>query len=287
MRFAFIEEKKAKYAVSMMCRVFEVSRQGFYQWCKRPPSSRARQNVEDARRVREAYVRGRRYGGYRTVYRQLQKDGQPVGKHRTARLMRQQGLFGRPRKRYRTTTNSSHDRGYAPNLLNRAFQVSTPDTVWLADITYVRIVDGWLYLAAVLDLSLRKIVGWAVRDDMPAELTTAALQMAIDQRRPPPGLVHHSDRGVQYASGEYRAKLEQAGMVQSMSRKGNCWDNAPMESFFGTLKRELIDGYVFKTKDEAVAALFEYIEVFYNRTRLHSAIGYMPPAEYEERLKAA
>jgi putative transposase len=283
-RFAFIAAEKAegRFPVALMCKLLGVQRSGLYAWLKREPSKRACRDAVDALFVREAHRRGKGRGGYRTVYNELRRQEHPVGKHRTARLMREQQLRGRPKKTYVVTTQSRHDLGYAPNLLGRKFTAQEPDTVWLADITYVLTSKGWVYLATVLDLFSRKIVGWAIRDNLGKDLATAALKDAIDRRRPAPGLVHHSDRGMHYASRDYRALLGKNGFVQSMSRKGNCWDNAPMESFFSTLKRELMAEMKFKAIDDARAALFEYIEIFYNSQRLHSALGYVPPAEYEQ-----
>lgn len=286
MKFRFIEAEKATYPVEVLCRVLGVSKQGFYAFRKRAPSKRARQDVVDLQLVREAHKRGRGASGYRRVYEDLKRRGHCIGKHRAARLMRAAFLVGRPRRKYRLTTDSTHKHAVVPNRLRRDFTALAPDTVWLADITYIWTSEGWLYLAAVMDLYARHIVGWAIRDRLDAALAVDALTMALRLRAPQPGLIQHSDRGLQYASAAYRDVLEKHGLLQSMSRKADCWDNAPMESFFGTLKRELVDERRFLTKVDARGALFDYIEVFYNRQRLHSALGYMPPVEYERRHAA-
>jgi transposase InsO family protein len=203
---------------------------------------------------------------------------------RVARLMRHHGIQAITPRRFRVcTTDSHHDLPIAPNRLDQKFAAERPNQVWLADITYVPTKEGWLYLAVVLDLFTRKIIGWAMRDHMRAELTIAALTMAIQRQKPPPGLIHHSDRGSQYAAADYRKVLGMAGMIQSMSRKGNCWDNAPMESCFGTLKTELVHQACYKTRDAARHDLFAYIEGYYNRQRLHSALGYITPEQAERQ----
>jgi putative transposase len=290
-RFEFIAAEKAegRFPVGVMCDVLDVARSGFYAFLKRGPSQRECRDAVDALFVREAHRRGKGRGGYRTVYNELRRNERRIGKHRVARLMREQGLRGRPKQKYVVTTNSQHKLGYARNLLKRRFKAKAANRVWLADITYIPTSEGWLYLATVLDLFSREIVGWALQDHLGKELALDALEMAIDRRRPRPGLIQHSDRGFQYSSREYRDVLKKHGFVQSMSRKGDCWDNAPMESFFSTLKRELLAEIKLKTATQARAALFEYIEIFYNRERLHSALGYVPPAEYEKqrRKKAA
>jgi putative transposase len=221
------------------------------------------------------------------VHATLRAEGCRVGVNRVARLMRHHGIQGRHKRRVPRTTDSKHSLPLALNLLDRQFTTPAPNRVWLADITYVPTNEGWLYRAVVLDLFSRRVVGWAMRETMPQALTIAALQMAITNRRPEPGLLHHSDRGSQYAAQEYRKLLGEASMVCSMSRKGDCWDNAPMESFFGSMKCELDDGRPFETRQAARNAVFAFIEGFYNRRRLHSAIGYRSPADMELVAAAA
>jgi putative transposase len=286
MRFRFVEDHRAVYPVKVMCRVLEVSRAGYYAWRGRPESARAAANrdlVADIRRVHRD-VRGR-YGSPR-IHAELKAQGRKIGRGRIERLMHHHGIraiMAWPRRA--KTTDSRHDCPIAPNLINRNFIAAAPNLIWLADITYVETAQGWLYLATVLDLYSRKIVGWAMDDHLRTDLPLVALMMAIAAQRPAAGLIHHSDRGVQYASACYRDALQSAGLKASMSRKGDCWDNAPMESFFHTLKTELVHHRQYATRAEAKQDIFVYIEGFYNRTRRHSAIGYISPNEME--LKAA
>jgi putative transposase len=264
-----------------MCKVLEVSTQGFYAWLKRSPSGRQRANVALAVTIKELHIRSRRRYGSPRVQRALQVRGQRVGRNRIARLMREQGLRARPKRRFRRTTDSNHQHPVAPNVLDRNFTAAAPDQVWVTDITYVWTHEGWLYLAAILDLFSRRVVGWAMSNSLERQIALDALSMALQGRNPAPGLVHHSDRGCQYASGDYRRILKDRGIVCSMSRKGDCWDNAVAESFFATLKTELVYECNFATRAEATTAIFEFIEVFYNRERFHSSLGYLTPAGYE------
>jgi putative transposase len=287
MRFCFIEDHRADFPVRTMCAVLEVSASGYYAWRNRPESAQAgadRALVADIRRV-HAGNRGI-YGSPR-VHAALLAEGRRLGVNRIARLMRHHGIQGRHKRRAPRTTDSKHSHPVAPNLLERQFSAPAPNRIWLADITYIPTGEGWLYLAVVLDMFSRRVVGWAMSETMPQELTIAALQMAITNRRPGPGLVHHSDRGSQYAARAYRRLLEEHHMLCSMSRKGDCWDNAPMESFFGSMKTELDDGTVFETRQAAKSAVFSFIEGFYNRFRLHSAIGYCSPISKEQIAAAA
>jgi len=282
MRFRFIEDRRADYPVRILCDVLEVSPAGYYAWRSRPESRRStanRQLVNDIKRVyRDAYGR---YGSPR-IHIELKAQGRGVSRGRIERLMRHHGIRAiMARPRWVRTTDSRHDLPIAPNLLDRNFVAPAPNCVWLADITYVETDQGWLYLATVMDLYSRRVVGWAMADHLRTELPLAALRMAISVQRPGPGLIHHSDRGVQYASAEYRQAMQSAGLRQSMSRKGNCYDNAPMESFFHTLKTELVYHRRYATRGEATRDIFAYIEGFYNRTRRHSAIGHISPIEME------
>ena len=235
---------------------------------------------------RSFYESGKAYGSPR-VHRVLRRQGTRCGRKRVARVMRKEKLQARSRRKFKATTDSDHGHPVAPNLLKQSFEVSRPDTVWLGDITYIPTDEGWLYLAVLMDLASRRVVGWSMSESITGELTLAALDMALDRRRPGGGLVHHSDRGSQYACEDYRNALEARGIKRSMSRRGNCYDNAPMESFFSSLKVELTHGRRFATRGEAQAAIFRYIEVFYNRQRLHSSLGYRSPAEYETSLGVA
>jgi transposase InsO family protein len=238
-------------------------------------------------KVRAAHTKSRRRYGAPRVHAELQAQGERVGKKRVARLMREDGLVARRRRRFVRTTDSRHNHPIAPNLLDRQFgveQVAGPNRVWVSDLTYVPTREGWIFLATVLDLASRRIVGWAMRETLEAELTLAALRMALADRRPAPGLVHHSDRGSQYACSDYRALLDAHGLVASMSKKADCWDNAVAESFFASLETELILESDWLTRDAARQAIFEYIEVWYNRERRHSSLGYRSPVHYEAEV---
>lgn len=286
MSFRLIEDHRDTWPVRVLCDVLEVSPAGYYAWRRRAPSPRAAANVDLVAAIRRAHGdSGGRYGSPR-VHAVLRAQGRGTSRGRIERLMRHYGIRAimAPPRRVRTT-DSRHTLPIAPNLVARDFTVAAPNRIWLADITYVPTDEGWLYLAAVMDLYSRKIVGWAMRDHLRTELASTALTMAIRQQRPAAGLIHHSDRGVQYASHDYRAALVAAGMTASMSRKADCFDNAPMESFFHTLKTELVHHRQYATRAEAQRDIFAFIEGFYNRTRLHSAIGYITPIEME--LKAA
>jgi putative transposase len=286
MSFRFIEDHRDTYSVRLMCAVLEVSPAGYYAWRDRPVSARAAASSALLAAIRQVHHdSAQRYGSPR-VHAALRMQGRGVSRGRIERLMRRYGIRAimAPPRRVRTT-DSRHNLPIAPNLIERDFAAAAPNRVWLADITYIPTAEGWLYLAAVMDLFSRKIVGWAMRDHMRAELASSALAMAIRQQRPAAGLIHHSDRGVQYASHQYRSAMAAADITASMSRKADCFDNAPMESFFHTLKTELVHHRNYQTCAEAQLDVFAYIEGFYNRTRLHSAIGYITPIQME--LKAA
>ena len=284
MRFRLIEDHQDVWPVRVMCDALSVSPSGFYAWRSRPESPRKIANRELLVDIRRVHARHReRYGAPR-IHAELRAEGHAVSRKRVARLMHRHGIRARAPRRYRVcTTDSKHSLPVAENLLDQNFVADRPDQVWLADITYVPTAEGWLYLAVILDLFTRKVVVWAMRDHMRAELTIAALIMAIQRQRPGAGLIHHSDRGSQYAAGDYRDILQAAASVQSMSRKGNCWDNAPMESFFGTLKTELVHRGEYPDRDAARRDLFAYIEGYYNRQRRHSAIGYITPEQAEAK----
>jgi putative transposase len=281
MKFEFIEAEKASWPIAFMCARLGVSKSGFYAWRGRPPSARSLEDERLLEQIRAVHAESRgRYGSPR-VHRELTAKGIQVNKHRVARLMRENGLRGRRRRRFRHTTDSNHAMPLAPNTLARDFTADAPNTVWVTDITYIWTREGWLYLAAILDLYSRRVVGWSMSDRITRQLTLDALSMAVLARTPAAGLLHHSDRGSQYASADYRAALVSAGMRCSMSRKGDCWDNAVAESFFGTLKTELVHEADWVTRAEARSAIFEYLEIFYNRRRRHSSIGYVSPEEFE------
>lgn len=281
-KLAFIAAHASDHALRLMCRVLGLSRSWFHAWqraaaLRAERAARRQDLVEEIRKIFKASRQ--RYGAPR-VHAELRERGHGASKRVIAKLMSENGIRP-PRGKRRTpiTTDSRHAHAISPNLLDRNFEVLVPDTVWLADISYIPTDEGWLYLAAVKDLATMEIVGWSMSERLKSTLCEDALKMAIGSRRPPRGLIHHSDRGVQYACGDYRALLGLHGIKASMSRKGNCLDNAPMESFFGSLKTELVQRTRFGTRAEARAALFEYIEIFYNRRRRHSSIGYRTPAQ--------
>jgi len=281
-KYQFIEEHRHEYPVTVMCQVLEVARNGYYKWRKQPLSARKVADLVLLRHIRDIFEQSKEtYGSYR-IHAELAEQGIRCGRKRVARLMRTYNLKPKTVRSFKVvTTDSNHKLPVAPNRLKQQFRADRPDQLWLTDITYVPTAEGWLYLAVVLDVYSRRIVGWAMSDSLHRQLVIDALQMAITVRQPPPGLLHHSDRGSQYASDEYQALLTRAGMVTSMSRKGNCYDNAPVESFFGTFKTELVFHQQYATRAEARLDIFEYIEVFYNRFRRHSALGYKSPVKYE------
>jgi len=268
--------------VRALCRALEVSPSGYYAWCSRGPSARARQDlgVQHALRVVHAETRGR-YGSPR-LHQAIRARGFAVSRKRVIRLMRADGLAARRRRRFRVTTDGRHSHRIARNLVRRQFRPPCPNRLWAADITALPTATGWAYLAVVLDLYSRAVVGWAVRPTLQTDLPLAALHLALGRRQPAPGLVHHSDRGVQYASGDYQRVLAAHGVIASMSRRGDCWDNAVVESFFSTLKQEL-DGTAWANEPAAAHAIGDYIDRFYNPQRLHSTLGYQSPAAFEAR----
>jgi len=280
--FAWIEERKTEWPVAQMCRVLEVSRSGFYAWRSRVPSAtetRREGLTEQVTRI-HAEVKAR-YGSPR-MQAELVDRGHDCCVNTVARVMREAGIAAKTKRKFRRTTDSNHPHPVAENVLDRQFDPAVPNASWVADVTYIPTRDGWLYLAVVVDLFSRMVVGWSMAATMTSRLVVDALEMALG-RRPggSSGLVAHSDRGSQYASEHYRRRLEEERIVCSMSRRGNCWDNAPMESFFASLKKELVHDEDYTTRDEATASIFEYIETFYNRVRRHSSLGYVAPAEFE------
>lgn len=287
MKFAFILARMVAFPVAVLCRVLGVSTSGFYAWAKRPEPERAKSDARLAVDVAAVHKRSRgRYGSPR-VHAELRARGVRVGRKRVARLMRENGLYARRRRRFRKTTDSRHAKPIAPNVLERDFAASAPNEVWVTDVTYVWTAEGWLYLAAIIDLFARRVVGWAASDTNDTKLALAALAMASVRRKPARGLVHHSDRGSPYASEEYRRALTELGIIASMSRKGDCWDNAVAESFFATIKAELIDEEAYATRDDALTSIADYIESFYNVERRHSHLNYVSPIEFELKSKVA
>ncbi len=287
MRYAWIVEHREVYSSAMMCDFLSVSRSGLHQAVTRVPSERRLDEEKVVVQIRRAQIKHRgRYGRRRMTPEVSEVLGRRVNHKRIGRLMRKHDLRSRKRRAFRVrTTDSKHANPIAANVLERDFKATAPNQKWLADLTYIPTMEGWLYLALVLDLFARKIVGWASSPTMPQELTLEALQVALGWRDPDAGLLHHSDRGSQYAATDYRDVLKARGITASMSRKGNCWDNAPMESVNGTLKVECVNGEHFKTRAEAHQAIIEYIG-YYNTERRHSSLGYVPPAQFERRWRA-
>lgn len=285
MKYRFMAEQRGAHSVGKMAEVLEVSRSGYHAWLTRPESRRRGAEGELTEEIRGIQKEAKRRYGSPRVTAALRRAGRRVGHNRVARIMRANDLQARPKRRFRVTTKASASLPVAENVLARNFFVATVNAVWVSDITYIATTEGWLYLAMVMDLSSRRVVGWSMSSRLSTDLVLRAFWMAVLTRRPSRGLLFHSDRGSQYASHAFRAALRHAGMIQSMSRKGDCWDNAPSESFFKTLKTELMDGgKAFSSRQAAKAAIFEYLEVFYNRRRLHSSTGNMTPVEFEELI---
>jgi putative transposase len=281
-KYRFIEEHRSQWPVRLMCRLLQVSPGGYYTWRDRPAHAcqqRRQTLVVEIQAIHRQFKE--RYGSPR-IYKELRARGLDCCVNTVAKLMRQQGIAAKTKRKFRCTTDSDHDRPVADNLLDRQFEPTAVNQVWVADITYIPTREGWLYLAAVEDLYSRQIVGWSMSERITSRLVVDALEMAIRRRLPGEGLLTHSDRGSQYASDHYQRLLERHAITCSMSRRGDCWDNAPMESFFATLKKELIHHEDYQNRSEARASVFEYIEVFYNRVRRHSALGYLSPVEYEQ-----
>jgi transposase InsO family protein len=282
-----MHDHQAEFPVAVMCSVFQVSRSGYYAWNKRPESSRSKENRALSQEIAEIHRESDGIYGSPKIHGELQRRGKRHGKNRIVRLMRKDGLYSKTKRKFRVTTDSSHKQPVAANILNREFNPARPNQAWVCDITYIWTAEGWLYLAIVMDLYSRTIVGWSMAERMTRLLVMDALTLAAKRRNPPRGLLHHSDRGSQYACEDYQAMLDKLGMVCSMSRIGNCWDNAPAESFFGILKRELIFHKRYLSRSQARQSIFNYIERFYNRRRIHSSLGYLAPSEYEELSLAA
>jgi len=285
MKFQFIHEHRDTWPISLMCRVLDVSRSGYYSWRKRPVSACKMADEVLKVVIQSVHKESRSCYGVLRVYWRLRRLGWRCSHKRVARLMRELGLRGKRRRRYRPqTTDSEHNLPVAPNLLQQDFSATASNQKWCGDISYIATTEGWLYLAVVIDLFSRRVVGWAMSDTIDRFLVLAALDMAIRHRKPVPGLIFHSDRGSQYASHDFRDALAASGILASMSGKGNCYDNAVAESWFATLKIEGIDGVLYGSRAEARTSLFDYIEVFYNRQRLHSKLGYLSPNDYEQEF---
>ena len=273
------------FPIKIMSRVFNVSRSGFYAWQKRKPSRRSQEDERLKVAIKAAHKRTREIYSARRLQPELAADGFVAGRDRIARLRRELDIRCRQKRKFKATTNSKHNLPVAGNVLEQTFAPNAPNEVWVADITYIPTVEGWLYLAGVKDVFTCELVGYAMGERMTQELVAQALFRAVQQKRPAPGLIHHSDRGSQYCSDNYQQLLDQFGMKVSMSRRGNCYDNAPMESFWGTLKNELVHHCRYETRDEAKASIQEYIEIFYNRQRRHSRLGYLAPAVFARNFR--
>ena len=282
-RYRFMREHRDQYPLTMLAKILEVSTSGYHAWCERPPSARRNRREQLTEAVRETFQQSHENYGSRKVTEELVQTEVKVCRNTVARIMQEENLRSRTQKRrFVVTTNSDHDDPIAPNRLDRDFQASGPDQKWVADITFVPTLTGWAYVAAVMDLFSRKIIGWTVGDSLETDLVIDALDQAIRTRRPDAGLIHHSDRGVQYTSERYRRLLDGHGIECSMSRRGNCWDNAPMERFMNSLKNEWANHNTYACVEEVQRSLFHFIEIFYNRSRRHQALGYVTPAAFEE-----
>lgn len=276
-------ENRRTWPLTVMCSVLKVARSGYYAWRRMPISKREEENIMLTEKIKDCYNDNKKRYGSPRIYKQLQHDGVSCGRHRVARLMRRAGLKAQGKRKFRVTTDSKHKFPVHPNLVDRNFAVDAPNKVWTGDITYVRTFEGWLYLAVVIDLFSRKVIGWAMGSRINAELVVDALRMAIASRKPVPGVIFHSDRGSQYAGHLFQKVIKRFGFLPSMSRKGDCWDNAPTESFFATLKKELIRDLIYITRRVAMNGIFRYIEGYYNGRRLHSTLGYQSPAAFEKQ----
>ena len=283
MKYAFIDANRNEFPVTLMCKVLSVSRSGYFDWKKRDHSPSEWRRNELVVKIERIHLGSRKTYGSPRVYRMLKGMGEKCSKSTVERLMRENGIRSKMRRKFKATTDSNHELPVAPNRVKRDFTAKAPNRLWVTDITYLWTNEGWLYLAAIIDVFTRKVVGWAMKDRLTLPLALDALEMAVRRQRPGPGLVHHSDRGCQYAARDYLKALGRYRMVPSMSRRGQCWDNAMAESFFHTLKTEHVYHEHFTTRNEARASVFEWIEVFYNRQRIHSAIGFVSPECYERR----
>jgi len=280
-KYAFVRAQGKEFAVKRMCQILEISRSGYYDWASREESKHSQQDRVLLKEIRKVHQQMKEAYGAIKTWRTLQRLGTVCGKHRVARLRRQAGIEARRKRKFRLAYQARHTTPAPPNLLRWPFKADYPDQIWVTDVTFIPTRSGWLYLAVMIDLYTRLIVGWSMKDRPNQELVNEALMMAVEQRRPQSGLIHHSDQGILYSSGSYLALLKKYGMLRSMSGKGNCYDNAVAESFFSSLKNEIIHHRDYKTRDEARAEIFEYIELFYNRKRLHQSLNYQTPMQYK------
>jgi len=286
-KYAFLEKHRKMFSVVALCKALKVSRSGYYDWRSRAESQRSIRDRTLLEHIRRIHIQSRQHYGIIKCWKQLNNEGIPCGRDCVARLRRAHKIFSKRRRRFVVTTRSKQTNWIAPNRLKRNFSSMTPNRVWVGDVTFIATRAGWLYLAVLLDLFSRKVIGWSMSNSNNGALVQDALDMAVQHRQPNEGLIHHTDRGSTYAMKSYRDILSRYGMISSMSRKRDCWDNAVAESFFSNLKNELIYWYNFSTREEAKAAIFDYIEVFYNRMRRHSYLGYYSPLDYENLKNAA
>lgn len=286
MKYAFIEKHENEYRVSSLCRVMQVSRSGYYAWRDRPAKSNA-QTSELLSQIRRVHTQSRQAYGAKKTWLALKSQGVACGKHSVARLRKQAGIEARRKRRFRITVENHSTAPAAPNLVQQQFRVDRPNHIWVGDMTFIRTRQGWLYLAILLDLYSRRVVGWSMSDRPDLALIMNALDMALEQRQPRTGLIHHTDQGPIYAARKYRERMAAHGIQPSMSAKGNAYDNAVAESFFGNLKNEVIHHIDFESRDKARAAVFDYIELFYNRSRMHQSLGYVSPVEFERSMCVA
>ena len=287
MRYQFIRANERHFSITRMCQVLNVSRSGYYDWKSRPASARTQANEALLKHIEQVHQRARQCYGADKTWRALIAQGVRCGRHRVARLRRQAGIEAKRKRRFRITTQAREGVQPAPNVLDQCFKASAPNQVWVTDITFIPTAQGWLYLAVIVDLYSRRVVGWSMGERIDQQLVLAALHMALAHRRPREGLLHHSDQGRQYSAAAYQGLLVEHGIQVSMSRRGNCYDNAVAESFFSTLKNELVHHCNFRTRSEARLAIFEFIEVFYNRERRHASLDFVSPVEYETRVSVS
>lgn len=281
MKYAFIKSHRAEFSAQRLCRILRVSRSGFYDWLERPESKRTVRHRLLGVEIKRVHEEHNQTCGAVKCWKALQREGLMYGRDQVAQIRRKNDIYSKRRRRFVVTTKSKQGHEVAPNRLNREFDVASPNKAWVGDVTFIPTRKGWLYLSVLLDLYSRKVVGWSMGNRNDSTLVKDCLEMAIEHRKPPQGLLHHTDRGSTYTSEKYRRVLSENGMVSSMSRKGNCWDNAVSESFFGNLKNELTHWKNYDNRDQARVDIFRYIEIFYNRQRLHQTLNYVPPAEYE------
>jgi len=280
-KYAFMQEQREEFELKRMCQVLQVSRSGYYDWARRKESDRSQRDRTLLKEIRKVHEQTKEAYGATKTWRTLSQSGMVCGKHRVARLRQEAGIEARRKRKFRLAYKARNTAPAPANLLRWPFKADYPDQVWVTDVTFVPTRSGWLYLAVMIDLHTRLVVGWSMKDRPNQELVNEALMMAMEQRRPKPGLIHHSDQGVLYSSGSYLALLDKYGMLRSMSGKGNCYDNAVAESFFSSLKNELVHHCDFTTRDQARSEIFEYIELFYNRKRLHQSLNYQTPMKYK------